>query len=434
MKAPFYKVILVNKDKDRDISDIVENLAVDDTIEKDSMIEFNVKSDYAFDMADDPDLVAGKSIKVQFGFSGGLMSEVHEGRISDIEVTYAERIKLKIRAFDKGVSLKRIPSQKIWSNVTSSDIAKEIAGKYGLATDVQDTTHKWKSYAQGNKSDFDFLKELALKEDGFVFYVTSNSLRFEKRDFSKASVREFKYGDSEMIEFTPRLRESQQSGASNAAKGVAVNPMTKTTTKSGAKKDESVLGDFNLDMNIHMDLTDAGEKSLKESNKKVTNTNRGRATTPTDKSVKKENGKSLIDMIGEFFPMPGGGGAEDITKNLNGITGNKSKNAGLKVLEAGLKVEGNPTIKLNEVITISNVAKRYQGNWHITKINNSISAGSAYFTSITLSKNGTSKSTKNKGGKTTGKVNKTTGKKTVEATKEVEIVVLDATMGKKPKK
>lgn len=44
MKAPFYKVILVNKDKDRDISDIVENLAVDDTIEKDSMIEFNVKS------------------------------------------------------------------------------------------------------------------------------------------------------------------------------------------------------------------------------------------------------------------------------------------------------------------------------------------------------------------------------------------------------
>jgi arginine exporter protein ArgO len=125
--------------------------------------------------------------------------------------------------------------------------------------------------------------------------------------------------------------------------------------------------------------------------------------------------------------MPGGD-VDSLTKNLKDGSSQKKKNATVKVLEATIKCEGNPTIKLNEVITVSNVAKRYQGNWYVVGVENTIAASSAYFTNLKLSKNGTSKSTKDDNGKESkvaGKVNKSKGGSKSEGTKEVKVVRYD---------
>jgi hypothetical protein len=93
-----------------------------------------------------------------------------------------------------------------------------------------------------------------------------------------------------------------------------------------------------------------------------------------------------------------------------------------KILEATLNIEGNPLLKLSDIITISNVALRHSGNWKIEKISHALGSN-AYMTTVTLSKNGTTKAS-NKDEVTTPStgttVNKTEGKGTGDTKKTVK--------------
>lgn len=238
MKAPIVRVF-IQKNK-RDLSDRIESFRYEDCLNEDDIVELNIKTGYVLDTADDDDIVAGTIIQYQFGYAGLVLSETHRARITDIEVTYAERIKMKIRATDMGSVMKKSSSLKIWKNVTSTQIATEIAERYDLVAKVDETTKVWTSLPQGNKSDFKFLSELAAKETAgdYIFYIRSGELHFEKRGLDKTAMQSYAYGQEGVISFAPKYRESTAGNATNSAKTVAVDGETKKTITSSSDDDK----------------------------------------------------------------------------------------------------------------------------------------------------------------------------------------------------
>jgi len=243
MKQPFVKIHI--KSNKRDISDRVERFKYEDSLKEDNMVELNIKSNYAFEMADDNDIVTGAIIQFQWGYVGEVSSDVHEARITDVEVTYGERVKMLIRALDMGVAMKKATSLKIWRQKTASQIAQEIAVRYDLEAVIDETDQVWDDIPQGNKSDFDILKDLSQKEvDGdYVFYVSANKLHFVRRGLDKKARFQFKYGEEGVISFAPKWRESTSNSSGTSTKTVAVNPKTKKTVVSKSDNKGTVLGE-----------------------------------------------------------------------------------------------------------------------------------------------------------------------------------------------
>lgn len=243
MKQPFVKIHL--KSNKRDISDRIEKFRYEDTAKEDNMVELKIKSDYAFQMADDNDIVTGAIIQFQWGYVGEVSSDVHEARITDVEVTYADRVQMIVRALDMGVAMKKATSLKIWRQKKASQIAQEIAVRYDLEALIDETDQVWDDIPQGNKSDFEFLKELSQKEaDGdFVFYISGNKLHFVKRGVDKDAKWQFKYGEEGVISFAPKWRETTANSAGTSTKAVSVNPKTKKTTVTKSDDKGAVLGE-----------------------------------------------------------------------------------------------------------------------------------------------------------------------------------------------
>jgi hypothetical protein len=91
--------------------------------------------------------------------------------------------------------------------------------------------------------------------------------------------------------------------------------------------------------------------------------------------------------------------------------GTATGEGGLKQETATLTLEGDPTIRVNEVVTIAGVYKRHLGNWLSTKVTHSI-ANSGYLTKIELLKNGSKVGTE-----PAAKTNTTVGKESPDKKK-----------------
>lgn len=349
MKAPYYKVYIGK----RDITQYVESLNYEDTVEEDNLVVMEIDYNYAMELADDKDFSTGNMMSFQFGFMGEQVSELHKARITDVTHKYRERVSMTVKCLDLGTTVKKTTSQKIWKNKTSSEIAKEIAADYGLEAEVKPTTKKWANLPQGNRSDLDFLKYLAAREDdgGFIVFIRNNTLYFNERGIKENSKVTFTYawGDGTMISFEPAVKESSQS-----AHGV------KTTA-------------------THIDQKTGKVEKEEVDNDKETKT----GTTGNYKVYRGEDGKFVGNKrVGKPNTQPVADKRE--AKNL---ANHSKKKASLEGVTAKLVIEGNPLVTPNCVITIKNVAKRHLGNWYVKKVTHNI-RGQAYVTTLDLAQNG----------------------------------------------
>ena len=406
-KAPITRVFV--KGKNRDISERIESFRYEDCTKEDDLFQLNIKGGYVYDTADDDDIIAGTILQFQFGFAGIALSEVHEGRITDSEVTYAERIKMTVRAMDLGVVMKKTRSLKVWKGKTTSEIASEIADRYNLEKEIKPTTKVWESVPQGNKSDLKFLEELASKEPSgdLLVYIRSGKLHLEKRGIKKKASVVFRYGEEGVISFAPKYRESTSGTAANSAKTVAVDPKTKQTVTSEDKDKDTKLGKKVIYVDVNANKL--------ETSKTIGGSSSGGSFV--------EKGKTEVQELAQkIIPIPSSDQSEH-----NGIAKNANKKDNISVLEATLKIEGNPLLKSNTVITMLNVAKRHSGNWLIEKIVHDISAGGTYTCTLSMVKDGTAKAT-SKSKKSSADVNNTVGDK-AKATKKIPVVYVDTNGG-----
>jgi len=361
IKSPYYKVYI----GDRDITRYVESITYEDATEEDNIITLKIDQDYALQLADDPDFVTGKIVAFQFGFMGGAVSQLHKSKVTDIKHTYRERVMMTMKCLDLGTTVKKTTSQKIWENKTSSQIAEAIASKYGFDKEIKTTSKVWENLPQGNKSDLEFLKYIAAREGqgNLVVFIRNNTLYFVERGLKEDSKVTFTYGygDGEMVSFEPTQKESTKKAVSNQTAITKVDEktgkVTTTVVDNTTEEDTGSTELYKFDADNGDNLGEISEDNT---------------------TVGKQNSEPVEN--------------EEEAKSLANST---KKNAALEGMTAKLKLDGQPLLVPNSVITIKNVAKRHLGNWLITKVTHSIQSG-AYITTCDLKRNASKSKTKNK--------------------------------------
>ena len=132
-----------------------------------------------------------------------------------------------------------------WTNQTASQVVKQIAKKFNLATDIEDSKTVWPSLQMNGQSYWEFCAELA-KRIGYTFYCNGVQLAFKNRptntkkitgnvyvyDYSKQSIY--------LPEFHPTLgATSIEEGLLRRRELAGVNP--RTTTLTFSKQDGSTF-------------------------------------------------------------------------------------------------------------------------------------------------------------------------------------------------
>ena len=155
---------------------VVDRLHMPDTF----TLEF---SDPEKSVLDGASIAIGKRVKVS---AGGLYedapSPLIDGEVTSIEADYSEvGARVIVRGYDLSHRLHAGRRSKTYLQVTYSDIAKEIAGEAKLKTDgIEATSQVHDCIIQANRSDFDFLEELAKHVD-FEFRVDGDKMLFKSR-------------------------------------------------------------------------------------------------------------------------------------------------------------------------------------------------------------------------------------------------------------
>jgi phage protein D len=358
--SPFYRVSVASTGED--ITARVDSFSYEDTIEKDDLLRISVTLKNVFEVDEDW-VVAGEKLIFFFGYIGGLQTEKRVAKISDFDTSYGDVTKLKIDAVDVGQFMKEKFSNKIHNDKTLSELVQEIADKYSYKTEILETKKKYSYLPQAQKNDFDFLMQLAKKEN-LVFRVSGETLILEKRNLLKDSIKTYTWG-VDIISFNPKIKYSKQDSSSQNIQSNSVNPQTNEIQKSEAKiedKDKEKLGEYIVQV-------DANGKERKVFPTKKAETEKSEDVKLVQGSTDKAQNDGLVNKIQE-------------DKSLGDIT-------------ATLVVEGNPILQANQILTIAGVAKKHEGNWKITSVKTDIAAGSYYKTTCELKKNATSKAVGN---------------------------------------
>jgi phage protein D len=241
--VPFCKILI----DEIDLTNFVSGLSYEDCINEDDLLKFSIHSPKK-EFLEKNLLKVGKEIKFQYGYFGALVSPLRLAIIKDIEYNYEKTTTISITALDIGNNMKKGQEQKVWQNKTASQIATEIAKKYGFKTDkIETTNYFYNNLPQGNKTDFELLDYLAQREKNgsFRFFIKDNYLIFNRLALEKETGIKFTFGEN-IISFKPSLKDSQKDGTSAGVGGMAFDPLTKQTQSFGANpttsKDNFALG------------------------------------------------------------------------------------------------------------------------------------------------------------------------------------------------
>lgn len=379
-KVPFYRVLL--QENDIDITNRISSFRFEDCVDEDNLLVLKMP-DVDIDFIDEISSMKGDKILFQYGFLTGEKTGNRLGEIKTIEVKYSSKISLTIKCHDGGYAIKKQSSNAVYEEMTSFDIVKSIADKFNFELDAEKTTEPI-TIPQGNKTYFEFLKRLAKKE-GFDFFIVDNVIKFKSRDLSSDAVKLYEYGKAtgNVLSFTPKYEDK---GEANKVASSGIDDETGEVFNSETTPDQSNetgLGDklikFDINGNRLNDITESGVMSVLPETKAI--------------DVKKQNEKS-------------------------------NKDALLSNLTATLKLELDTTVTIENIITISGVAKEHSGNWYIKKKTDKIDSGGA-FTDLELQRNATNNPDGGDGSEPTAK-NKTEGDPNAETSIEPVVHKYDA--------
>ena len=166
-KSPFYIVQIAETGED--ISAFVDSFSYEGNIEKDDVLRLSITLKNVFEL-DEQWLSVGQNLKFFYGYIGGLQTPTKVAKISDVQSSYGDVIKVKIEATDAGMFLKKNSGNTIHNKKTLSELVKQVADKYSLKFDVVDTKKVYNHIPQAQKSDFDFLNQMAKRENKRYLY------------------------------------------------------------------------------------------------------------------------------------------------------------------------------------------------------------------------------------------------------------------------
>ncbi|MCB9047623.1 MAG: hypothetical protein H6550_15930 [Chitinophagales bacterium] len=405
------KVILGTSLSGVDISDDVSYIVYTESTKKHSHAEFVITGDNAAVIADMPELETGRAIIFSYGYIQGVMSPYHLTVITDVSIDYTTSgLTLTIRALDKGLSLRKVGSSRIWKNITTAGIVSEIAAMHGLTPNFQQigTPLTWGSLPQQGMDNMQFLKWLAKRETGgdYVVYIQDDVLNFITRPKGTSAIEQVAVGkDNRTMRFTVRHKESQpdpnMSGVSKVKGGKAFSANSLEQLSATGLQQWRITArnglPYVVDRNgntvaaVPKQVVQVGDNTYAEISTDATGklVYSNPAKTPPDAKVLVKSDSTVGAFIDNFFP---GKQTPAISPDMSDDEVLNTINSDYKtsvedVLKATYVEVGNPVRTINQVITFSNIIKRYAGNWITTEVVHNI--GSAdYTTTSTLSKDG----------------------------------------------
>ena len=178
--APRWEIAVEGRDVSGDISGDTLSVAFEDHATDADMATLVVANPNNR-WTDSPIFDEGGMLELAIGYGHALV-DVFRGVIVRTEPTFPEDgvPTLSVRAYDLSHSMRRDEDRRAstWQNVTDSEVASNLARKHGLkALDVDDTRLVIPYLAQGNESDWAFLRRRA-ERIGFEVFVERDTFHF----------------------------------------------------------------------------------------------------------------------------------------------------------------------------------------------------------------------------------------------------------------
>lgn len=384
--TPFYKVII--QKTGRDISGIISRLSHELAVDEDNLIVLEIKNTKP-DIVDDPDLKEGEILSFNYGYLSGKVGPIYLCRISSIIPDYGDIINITIRCTDLGLLMKKNSSKKVWTNISSSDIVKQIALANGLKAVVDKTSRVHVTMPQATKSDYDFIKYLvSLEQDGsWRFFMRSDEIHFTRLKLEAQSSRTVVYNDANkgVKRFKPYSEEILKSAASRDTIVTSTDPFTNKAVNNvinnSTSKDDVKLGDFTYDLNsVQLGY---GKNPLT-----------GGKSSPLQGQRPSQVQKATQDpsKTGQHVYTP-----SRLSDEALAIGNKVKKKKALSDYMANLTIEGDPDFIEDTVITMSGtIAKKDSGNWYVSRASHIIESTLGYETRGVLNKNAGKKPIGNK--------------------------------------
>lgn len=261
---------------------------------------------------------------------------------------------INLLAFDLRKEMNKDAKPTNWGAVSSSDVAKKIAARYGMDTDIEDSQDARVNHRvqPATVTDIQYLITLAQRLH-WDCYVEGSTLHFHKKRLDQTPVLEFYYRVDRagtLLSFTPDIDTTKPTGT----KKTAIDPKTGKPVKA------------------------EGPRVLLDS----------RAATARGIIQGKLHGPHGAPGTGVQTGSP-----ERDAKVLAAHANGQQLKLDMKAVKASMKIIGTPRVKARCIVRITGVAAIYCGNWRVKGTKHTIDAQGGYKVEAHLHRDG-SKSTK----------------------------------------
>lgn len=308
-------------------------------------------------------------------FSEGVRFRVRWGYPGDFSGVFAVVIVKASPSFPNGSSMPTI-TMKAWDmrsdmnrqanpvnhgSVASSQVAKNIAKRYNLDVDIEDSGDARSNMRvqPAGTTDIQYLMSLAVKLN-WDCYIEGKTLHFHKKRLDANPVMTFRYYDDAVgtvMSFKPDVKLQKPGGVKKS--GANTKDASKASGSAGSNPGDTALAKWRI------------------------NTSQAKFDTLIrGTNVKNPGGQALSSSTAEK------------NKNVAGILANAAKQKiDMSAITASLEIIGTPRVMARTNIRIEGVGATYSGNWRVGGTHHTISKD-GYFVELKLERNALNKGKK----------------------------------------
>lgn len=220
--APAFSIIVDGEDLLKQYVEVF-GVTVNNTLEGADDFSFTVNNPFdvkagEFKYIQNHLLDVNNKVEVKIGYGSNLKS-IMQGLITSVDLSFPANgvSQLTVKGYNNLHLMMKNKNNHNWGRDDQpgkfSDIAKELAGKYGLETkseNVVDTKEKPHQIKQHEESDYDFLKKKIAEKIGYELFVFLNDFFFRPpADNKNENITTLEWGKS-LISFSPTLNTADQ--------------------------------------------------------------------------------------------------------------------------------------------------------------------------------------------------------------------------------
>ena len=278
----------------------------------------------------------GAAVKISMGLNQP--SEVISGEITGIDPGFGDCSEVTVRGYDKLYRMSFGSKWKVFTKMSDSQIASDLARKLGLSTSTDETGIKLNYMLQNNISDLEFISKRA-KQLQYEIWVEGDKFFFKKTREGQGSVATLNYpNDLDQLDLNLKTLEE---GSKVTVVGWDVKSK-KVFSGSGGDKDSM---------------------GAKQNGYQVSSKFPDSAITITDLTVANASAAKKLAL------------AESATQLSSFIEGEGSG-------------PGNPKLNAGKNIKIEGLSKRFSGLYYITSSTHNYSPDEGYQTTIKVRRTG----------------------------------------------